>query len=274
MNNHLRRAGWLSLFLLSTAGAVRAEPVAAAADPICPSVQVAGEHGARALVTFADRILAEQYGSPEMILSVLSLYRDAALCGDPLAAAKLAPLYLGSSDPAQRDSGLQMYERAARQGVRDAYLPLANIYYFGHYGVAIDYPRAKELFELAAQFEDGLALNNLGDMYEMGRGVEVDDARARSLYERAAAAAEPMGFVSLASLLADGKGVARQPLLALAYAEYAVMLGKTTPFVEEFRRKLRDGMGRDERAMAAEMAKAWREGGPPLRLQPLPDTAE
>lgn len=272
MMNHAIRAGWLSLFLMSTVGHVRAEPVPADVEALCPSEQVAGHHGARALVTLADRMLAGKVGGPEMLLSVLSLYRDAALCGEPLAAARLAPFYLGSADPAQRASGLQLYEHAARQGVRDAYVPLANLYYFGNDGVSIDYPRAKELYELAAQFEDGLALNNLGDMYETGRGVTIDYLQARALYERSAAAGESMGFVSLATLLSDGKGVVRQPVLGLAYAEYAAMLDKDSTFIANIRRGLRDAVTKEERTQATGMATAWRKDGAPARL-PVPTGA-
>ncbi|WEF34732.1 tetratricopeptide repeat protein [Pseudoduganella chitinolytica] len=269
MKRQAKSALWLALILASASAHAQVAQPGSATAPVCPSEQVDGQHSASTLTQLGDAAMESTAGGPDTLLRALALYREAALCGDALAGVRLAGAYLSVHGSRFSDAAVQLYELAAAQGIRDAYVPLANLYYFGNHGVAVNYPRAKALYELAAQFDDGLALNNLGDLYEMGRGVAVDYVQARALYERSAAAGESMGFASLASLLSDGKGVARHPVLGLAYAEYAAMLDKDSTFIANIRRDLRGTVTSEERNQASALADAWRKDGAPARL-PVP----
>lgn len=51
-------------------------------------------------------------------------------------------------------------------------------------GSAIDYDKAREWYERAADKGSGAAQTDLGYLYEFGQGVEPDMAKARALYEK------------------------------------------------------------------------------------------
>ena len=261
----LRKTGFL-MALAMTVTALHAQEQEAPAAAACPSERAVGPLSARELTALGDEVLRQKNGI-EGIDRALMLYRDAAKCKDGLAAMRLADIYVPSLAPGYRDAGVRLYEMAVEQGYRDAIVPLANLYYFGNYGVPLNYARARELYEQAAQFGDGLALNNLGDMVENGRAVAVDYVQARKLYERSAAAGEPMGFVSLAGILSEGHGVTPDPVLALAYLDYALTLQNEGDFIRNLRRPLAATLSAGQQERAAALVVRWRSEGPPLRLK-------
>ena len=70
------------------------------------------------------------------------------------------------------------------------------------HGKAVYYYRA------AAKAGDHAAQNNLGELYELGKGVTQDASLAFSWYARAAEAGFPPSQLNLARLYAEGSGVA------------------------------------------------------------------
>ncbi|KAK8837043.1 hypothetical protein M9Y10_037089 [Tritrichomonas musculus] len=65
------------------------------------------------------------------------------------------------------------------------YLELANDYFNGKC-VKQNYFKAREFYELSANFNNHEALVSLGKIYEFGLGVNKDDLKAKEYYERAA----------------------------------------------------------------------------------------
>jgi uncharacterized protein YdaT len=63
---------------------------------------------------------------------------------------------------------------------------LGVIYQNGQ-GVALDYAKAREWYEKAADNGNAPAMVSLGLLYENGKGVPQDYAKAREWYEKAAA---------------------------------------------------------------------------------------
>ena len=76
-------------------------------------------------------------------------------------------------------------------------------------GVGADPQRAMALYLEAAKAGDLSAGNNLGELYETGRGVPVDGARASEYYKAAAEAGFAPAQFNLGRLYAGGTVVAR-----------------------------------------------------------------
>jgi TPR repeat protein len=77
-----------------------------------------------------------------------------------------------------------------------------------YFGEPPDYAYAFEMYSLAAQGEDGYALNRLGLMYDRGEHVEQSYEKAFEHFERAAEAGLPVGMSNLADMYYYGDGVA------------------------------------------------------------------
>ena len=119
---------------------------------------------------------------------------------------------------------LQWLERAASKGRPSAMSLLAWLYASdperSDLGKAVYYYRA------AADAGDHAAQNNLGELYESGKGVPQDASLAFSWYARAAEAGFPPGQLNLARLYAAGSGVARNTVSAREWAERARQQGQ------------------------------------------------
>ena len=64
-------------------------------------------------------------------------------------------------------------------------------------GVAQDYAQARQWYQKAAEAGDPLGMNNLGVLYEQGRGVARDYAQARQWYQKAAEAGNAVAMTNL-----------------------------------------------------------------------------
>ena len=98
---------------------------------------------------------------------------------------------------------------AAQTGGADAECVLGTRSAQGAFGV-VDYVKAKEWWEKAAEQNNLIAMENLGDMYQRGEeGVPQDRRRAFAWFERAAEAGLPtaMERVGLAYLSGTGTTV-------------------------------------------------------------------
>ncbi|CAN6671714.1 hypothetical protein TRVA0_045S00232 [Trichomonascus vanleenenianus] len=106
--------------------------------------------------------------------------------------------YEGTNDTLY--SALVYYTRAARQGNADARIKMGDIYYYGR-GVNVSYEQAAQCYtNIADRMQGmGLALFNMGYMYEHGIGVSKDVHLAKRYYDLAV---ESTPDASLAAKLA------------------------------------------------------------------------
>ena len=123
-----------------------------------------------------------------------------------------------------------------------------------------DDARAAVLYSKSAVAGFAGAQNNLGDLYELGRGVPQNDKLAVYWYTRAAERGEPTAYLSLASLLAEESTDPEALVEAAKYAALAfTLLGegrnkdKAARLTESLGRKL--GLAEKERVI--ERVKAW-----------------
>jgi TPR repeat protein len=90
------------------------------------------------------------------------------------------------------------YELAANLGHADATFKLARLYDFR--GKTLDFDKARALYEKAISLGSIKAINNLGCMYEEGKGVPKDVDRAISLYNEGIDHLDTNAMVNMAFL--------------------------------------------------------------------------
>ena len=103
-----------------------------------------------------------------------------------------------------QETPLQRKIRRANEGNVDAQLALGYMYLYGEDGVAPDYEQAFKFYEMAANQNNQIALNNLGSLYFNGIGTKRDYLKAAQLFELAAKngssdAAVNLAFIYLSS---------------------------------------------------------------------------
>ncbi len=112
------------------------------------------------------------------------------------------------------DAGGEFAEAAGwyRQAAEDGYLLAINnlgyLYQYGR-GVPVNHEEAFRLFQEAADGGDAYAFNNLGKLYQQGQGVPRNYSEAVTWFRRAAAAGHTFGFNNLGWMYQNGYGVPR-----------------------------------------------------------------
>ena len=112
----------------------------------------------------------------------------------------------GQGTEENADSAREWFERAAENGIRDAYLPLGNYYY---YYPPFDYKKGLNCFMLAAENGDVNALNNLGIALQEGKATPPDHTLAVEYYYKAVEKGSPQAYYNLARCYELGLGVER-----------------------------------------------------------------
>ena len=124
-------------------------------------------------------------------------------------------------------------EGLAALGHARALFCVGNIFWRG-LDMERDFDKARYYFEKAAEQKHTGALNNLGQMYELGDGVEKNGERAAELYLAASNAGGDVACVAsqnLAILYDFGKLIPQNHALALKYYHLALDQGSTSDVV-------------------------------------------
>ncbi|MGV6847139.1 MAG: caspase family protein [Marinibacterium sp.] len=102
------------------------------------------------------------------------------------------------------DAAVQLLERAAAAGSPEAQFELAKLYEQG-LSVVVDFDRALELYNAAAEAGYADALNDLGFLYyQGGLGLPADPQKALEYFGRAADLRHPQAQFNYAALIDDG----------------------------------------------------------------------
>jgi hypothetical protein len=154
------------------------------------------------------------------------LLEKAAQLGHALAANDLGLIYANGWGY-ERDAGnaRSWLARAVAAGDPMGMFSLGYQYYSGSDGGEIDYEKARLLFEQAASKGNRFAMNNLGVLYEIGRGVGADAAAAKLWYEKASDLGNEVAMGNLASLYERGVGAPKDEVLARHWYEKAAAAG-------------------------------------------------
>lgn len=125
----------------------------------------------------------------------------------------------------------EYFERAAKEGVAEAYCDLGNLYFAGN-GVAQDYKRAFEMYLKGAKAGDPDCMDNLGMCYFWGHGTETDLQKAAFYNEKAAKAGVVRAMFDMGLNYERGYGVSQNIDKALYWLEKAAEEDYPTALVE------------------------------------------
>lgn len=99
----------------------------------------------------------------------------------------------------------RMY-RLAEEGDLDALMSLGYMSLYGLKGVEVNYKKAFEYYDLAAQSGDDIAINNLGSLYYSGVGVRKDIDKAAELFAQASDLGNTEATLNLAVIFLTQSG--------------------------------------------------------------------
>ena len=117
--------------------------------------------------------------------------------------------------------------------------------------------RAMSLWEQLAEEGDAGAMNNLGVLYDQGKGAEPDQGRALHWFSRSANAGNPSGMNNYGRLLQQGRGIPANPEEAARWFDLAARKGQPeAQYNLGFLYETGQGVPRDEGAAAAWYSRA------------------
>lgn len=120
-----------------------------------------------------------------------------------------------------------------------------------------DFENARKIWEKLAADGDAQAMNNLGVIYDQGKGVEADAGRAAHWFAQSANAGNPSGMANYGRMLEQGRGLPSNPAEAARWFDLAARKGQAEAqynlglLYENGR-----GVTRDETAAAAWYSRA------------------
>ncbi|MDR1660162.1 MAG: sel1 repeat family protein [Desulfovibrio sp.] len=120
-----------------------------------------------------------------------------------------------------------------------------------------DFFRARDIWQKLAEAGDGQAMNNLGVLYDQGKGLEEDSGRAVYWFEKAARAGHPAGMSNYGRMLESGRGIAENPQEAARWFDRAAREGQPeAQYNLGFLYEQGRGVRQDDRAAAAWYGRA------------------
>jgi len=182
--------------------------------------RVAAEQGEPMAMANLGMMLASGLGVAQNNASALAYFERAAMYGSAFALHGLGVMHLtGSGVPANATRARLYFEEAVEWGFTESHTYLGSMYLDGEGVDAIDYARAFEHFELAAQSQSSQALFNLGVMHYEGIGTPVSCHEAVDLFRTAALQPDQLARVAPFSLI-KGYERYREGDLARAYLHF------------------------------------------------------
>lgn len=139
----------------------------------------------------------------ELYRQEMLFYYDEILAGmdDVEALKRVANIYYNGNDftKINFDKSIKYFKVLHSLDELEGYLGMGTSYMYGQ-GVVMDFERARDYLEIAANRGSSRAMNALGDMYRLGKGVVVDYAKARDFYLEAAKNNEVEALINLGLL--------------------------------------------------------------------------
>ena len=169
----------------------------------------------------------------------LPLMQKAAAMGEPEAMAEYGYYLAANGRGADAGRGLEMLERAARQGIVAGQVKQGRVYLQGRL-VPRDEERAYNCFRAAAEKGNVEAKYFLAVCLSRGLGCKADPERAAAVAKEAADAGDSYAQLLYGTFLRDGTGVARDSSAALHYFDLAAKGGN-----EHAKRLLADLISKD-----------------------------
>jgi TPR repeat protein len=135
----------------------------------------------------------------------LLYFRQASAGKYPDAEKAIIELYLtGESGVRDRQKAIILLNKIANRSTAHA-LNLAQSFYYAK-GVTMDYELARMFYLIAAQNDNGIALNHLGEIHRYGQGVPVDFVKASDYYMQAINVEHKLAIFNIAQMHYNGEG--------------------------------------------------------------------
>jgi len=120
-----------------------------------------------------------------------------------------------------QESFIERLVAKASSGDLQTQKALGYMYLYGKKGVEVDYEKAFKFYQMAADQNDPIALNNLGSLYFNGVGVPVNYQKAIELFEKAADAGNEEAALSLGFIYLSGRNASSNAPHAVALFKQA-----------------------------------------------------
>ena len=104
----------------------------------------------------------------------------------------------------KKETFLEQSLRLAKEGNVEAQMNLGYMYLYGNNGVEQDFEKAFEYYNMAAEQNNPIALNNIGSLYFNGIGVEKNRAKALEYFRRSAINGNDNAATNLAFIYLTG----------------------------------------------------------------------
>lgn len=104
----------------------------------------------------------------------------------------------------KEETFLEKSTRQAKEGKLEDQMNLAYMYLYGTNGVKQDFDKAFDFYQMAAEQNDPIALNNLGSLYFNGIGTEADAKKAIEMFSKAAELGNDNAATNLAFIYLKG----------------------------------------------------------------------
>ena len=179
-------------------------------------------------------------GVPRDVEKGIKLLTRSANKGNALAMREIARTLVGGG---KTTLGLIWYDKAIRAGDAPSAKYLGKAYMFGDDFFGQDYTKAVQYNNAAIELDqnDAEPYVNLGVCYYNGYGTGIDYAKAYEYFQRAADLNSPEGLYNLGICYENGNGVARNHDDAVNYIKKAAALGDQSAisYVNELERRQR-----------------------------------
>ncbi len=133
------------------------------------------------------------------------------------------PNFISSSS--ENENSLETLTQKAEDGDVSAQLKLGYTYLYGMEGLNADYAKAFHYYELAANQNDKIGINNLGTLYYNGIGTQRNPRKAALLFAKAAEAGNFDAATNLGFIYVSGSGIEQNVEAGIANFEKAVTGG-------------------------------------------------
>lgn len=116
----------------------------------------------------------------------------------------------------------------AEAGNVESQLTLAFVYLYGNENVLPDYEQALKYYQMAADLNDKVAINNLGSLYYSGIGTKRDVKKAAELFDKAVSLGNSEAGLNLAFIYLSGMGLPKDYNKAIEYFQKSAEAGNST----------------------------------------------
>lgn len=195
-------------------------------------------------------------GVPKDYAEAAQWMRKAAEQDNALAEFALGAMYQEGEGVAKDEAAAARWlEKAARQGAAPAQFALARLH-----ARNANYAEALRWYRVLAGRGDADSQNDVGHMYETGRGVAQNYAEAANWYRLAAAQGNAKAQNNLGTLYAEGRGVPRDDVQA--YMWFALSAAQNNPLAADNRNAVAAAMTPAQIAEAEKLVRAWKPKAP------------